>query len=230
MSTADRHGVSAVLVTRGDQPLAPVVATFTPDLFDEVIVFNNHPAAHHAADLVADTEAAAHVPVVWANVGAVDLRVYGRYAAMRCVPGGAVAYVQDDDATLPHASLAAIVAAYQPGVLVANMPAPFRAHYTDSCLIGFGAIFDANLPALAFDRFLPVVTAAAENEPEERGFAAAFLRCCDVVFTALTPATWVDVPYSNLPYATGEDRMYRQPEHVGERARVLRLARGVRDV
>lgn len=226
MSTADRPGVSAVLVTRGDVELAPIVATFEADLFDEVIVWNNAPATHHAADLVASADAAAHVPVIWPNVGGVDLRVYGRYASMRAVPGHGIAYVQDDDCLLPRDSLAALLAAYEPGRLVANMPAPFRAHYSDSCLVGFGALFDAHLPAAAFDRFVPQVEAL---DPDETAFAATFLRCCDVIFTTLTPTTWVDVPYTNMPYATGEDRMYRQPEHVSERADVLRRARQVRD-
>ena len=45
----------------------------------------------------------------------------------------------------------------------------------------------------------------------------------------LTPHVWVDVPYVNMPWATADDRMYRQPGHTGERARMLELARKVRD-
>ena len=48
-----------------------------------------------------------------------------------------------------------------------------------------------------------------------------FRRTCDIVLTALTPRVLVDVPKENLPWAEGEERMYRQPEHVGERKRML---------
>lgn len=221
--------LSAVIVTRGDVDLAPIVATFEPPLFDDVIVWNNGAADHHAPEMQERTERAAHVPVVWANAAPRDLVVYGRYAALRAVAGGIV-YVQDDDCVLPAHSLAALAAAYEPGRLVCNMPAPFRAHYTDSGLVGFGAVFDADLPQAAFDRLRErAIDPTVETEPDGTAFAPAFMRCCDVVFTTLTPMTWVDVPYENLAYATGPDRMFRQPGHVGERAWMLALARSVRD-
>lgn len=221
MSTA---GVlSAVLVTRGDVDLARIVATLEPSLFAEIVVWNNGAADRHASEMQKRAEAAALVPVVWANTEGSDLGVYGRYAALRAVSGSSV-YVQDDDCVLDPLALALLTSAYEPGRLVCNMPAPFRAHYTDSGLVGFGAVFDAALPHLAFDR-LPAIPA----DPDETTYASWFLRCCDVVFTTLTPMTWIDVPYSNLPYATGPDRMYRQPGHVGERDAMLDLARRVRD-
>lgn len=229
MSTAGN--VSAVLVTRGDVDLSPIVSTFLPHLFSEVVVWNNDARGNHAPELQERAEAAAHVPVVWANTEGVDLVVYGRYAAIRATRS-AVVYVQDDDCVLPPASLDELVGAYEPGRLVANMPDPFRAHYSygDSCLVGFGGVFDVGLPAAAIDRFLvDVVEPAATSDPVGNRYAPAFMRCCDVVFTALTPMTWVDVAYENLPYATGPDRMYRQRDHVGERAWMLGLARGVRD-
>jgi len=148
---------------------------------------------------------------VWDNSEGADLAVLGRYAAMRCADTDAI-YVQDDDCVLPRESLLQLELAYEPGVLTTNMPAPFREHYSDSCLIGFGAIFDRTLPDEAFKRmhFTP----------------PGFDRTCDVFFTALTPdQQWLDLPYKDQPYATGPDRMYRQPQHIPERAAALELAR-----
>jgi hypothetical protein len=39
----------------------------------------------------------------------------------------------------------------------------------------------------------------------------------------------VDVPHESLPYAQHYDRMYRQPEHMAERARMRELMLEVRD-
>ena len=151
--------------------------------------------------------------VVYDNSMEPDLKVKGRYAAIARAMTDVV-MVQDDDCILPPESFKALAAAYTPGALVANMPAPFRAHYSDSCLIGFGAIFDQDLPDLSFSK-LPM-------EP------ADFERTCDVYFTALADRRlWVDLPYENLPWAEGADRMYRQADHVGSRAKALIRARAL---
>lgn len=144
-----------------------------------------------------------------------DLQVLGRYISINRVRNEVV-YTQDDDCILSPESFKMLEEAYEPGILVANMPDPFRAHYTDSCLVGFGAIFDRYLPQHAFDR-LP-----------ENGLAE-FQRTCDVYFTTLTSQKWVDVPYTNLPWATGDDRMYRQLDHYGSRTAALMQARALRD-
>lgn len=192
------HGqVSAVLVTRGDVDTFPIQRSL---LFEDVVVWNNAKADD-------------------------DLIVYGRYAAIEDARHKVI-YVQDDDCLLPEESIRALLRAYEPGKIVCNMPEPFRAHYSDSALVGFGAVFDRDLPAQAFKRF---------RESEHAGwpwgvaFMEHFYRCCDVVVTTLTPTVWIDVPYENMPYATGPDRMYRQAAHVGERQRMLALARKVRD-
>jgi hypothetical protein len=143
-----------------------------------------------------------------------DLKVAGRYEAIQRAMTDVV-YVQDDDCVLPPESLKALAAAYEPGMLTANMPEPFQAHYSDSSLVGFGAIFDRSLPFDVFERYGPF-----DN----------FHRVCDVFFTTLVARTkWVDVPYRNLPWATADDRMYRQSDHVGERWAALLRARGLRD-
>ena len=148
--------------------------------------------------------------VIWNNLLETDLGVAGRYAAIEQARFEVV-YVQDDDCVLPAESIHALIDAYEPGRIVANMPLGHRRNYRDACLIGFGAVFDRDLPALAFERF-----GGKGKRP-------------DIVFTALTPHTLLDVPFKHLPWATGPDRMYRQPGHVFERDSQLRAARRVRN-
>lgn len=176
--------VSAVLVTRGDVDLEPIIATIPL-----------------AWDLV-----------VWDNSKRDDLSVYGRYAALEECQHDKI-YVQDDDCVTDPV---AVVQAYRPGCIVANMPLPFRPRYRDSCLLGFGAVFDRDLPWQAFQR-LP-----------NGGLPVSFHRTCDVAFTALTPHSFIDVPYRNLPHAYDPERMYRQPGHLAERWRMLKIARATR--
>jgi hypothetical protein len=180
--------VTACLVTRGDVSMTPVLDSLP---------------THWAVELYDN------------SVEASDLQVYGRYEAIRRAKTDVV-YVQDDDCVLPPWSFSQLVDAYRPGVLTANMPEIFRTHYSDSCLVGFGAIFDRDLPSLAFAR---------APEPQR-----SFDRTCDVYFTALTPRQeWLEAQYENLGWAEDSSRMYRQPGHVDERMAALEHARLLRD-
>ncbi len=175
--------VSACLVTRGDVDMTDILASIA--------------------------EAGIRDVQIWNNAIAGNVRVYGRYLAIERATYPVV-YVQDDDCVLPAESIAALIAAYEPGKIVANMPEEHRSKYSDSCLIGFGAVFDKGLPAAAFERMNPTC-----YRP-------------DVVFTALTPMVWLDVPFTHLPWAFGGDRMYRQREHTQQRTQTLMRARRVR--
>lgn len=203
--------ISAVLVTRGDVDLEPVLESLRY-AFDDIVVWNN-----------------ADRPV--------DRGVLGRYLAVNEAKHEYV-YVQDDDCVLPPESLDALIQAafaprwsaefgwggtapefeWAPPALVANMPERFRPHYDDSCLIGFGAIFHRLLPTLAFSR----IDRGRLADPE---WFARFQRTCDVYFTALTRRRLVDVPYTDLPHAYADNRMWKQPQHVPERAVALDDAR-----
>lgn len=164
-------------------------------------------------------------PIVWDNsTRPRDLGVYGRYAAI-AESETAVVYVQDDDCVLAPEAFELLERYYDIGVLTANMPTPFRAHYSDSCLVGFGAIFDRHLPDHAFGR---LTNAVGIERMIRKKSQDQFLRTCDVYFTALTPMTWLSLPYENLPWATSDTRMYRQKTHVGERAKALEHARSLR--
>ncbi len=182
--------VTAIVVTRGDVDLVPVL---DPLPFDEI--------------------------GVWDNSEGEDLSVYGRYAAIEQATTKAV-LVLDDDVELSPEAIEGFLRAYVPRRIVANMPREYRARYTDNCLVGFGAIFDRDLPAKAFARF-------REHAPftEEKFFR----RTCDIVFTMLTPFTMVDLPFTYLPQTRAANRMFRQQGNGSERARMQELARKVRD-
>ncbi len=178
--------VTACLVTRGDVDMQPIL----------------------------DSLAGIDVEL-WDNSIEQDAGVYGRYLAAERATCDIV-YVQDDDCLLSAEAIDRIITAYEPGRIVANMPPDFRHHYTDSCLVGFGAVFDRDLPARAFERY------RLAEMPWDRRLRP------DVVFTALTPFALVDVPVEILPHAYGSHRMFRQRGHSLDRQITLSRARRVR--
>lgn len=148
-----------------------------------------------------------------------DQKVFGRYRAVRFareVLGADLVVVQDDDCVAP---LGRLLELWEPGRVVANMPQSRWADYPDSTMVGWGAVFEPELAARAFDRW----AAAGHSVTDDR-----FLRCCDVVFSALTPRTVVDLGFAHAPFAHDPSRMHKQPGHKRERDEVLRLARLVR--
>jgi hypothetical protein len=195
--------VSAVIVTRGDCDLSEILDSLPRDW--QKVIYDNSRREH-------------------------DLSVYGRYAAIEECEHETI-FVQDDDCVLAPESLELLrMTTDHPGAVIANMPQRFRdtGFYDDHCLLGFGAIFHRDMPAIALGKFARYfgtdnVVAAVD---QDSGFLH---RTCDVVFTSLTPRILLDLPYRDLPWATDASRMYRQPDHVGERARMLELCRQVRD-
>ncbi len=163
--------------------------------------------------------------VIWDNSQREDLAVYGRYAAIDETDKKAILVV-DDDVALHSESVEALLAAYRPGVLVANMPDEHRRRYPSSALVGFGAIFDRDLPFSAFDGLwsAPSVLTKADFDGLAGG---AFNRTCDVIFSALTPRRLVDLPFDHLEHTWAENRMYLQPGNTEERTHMLDLARKV---
>ena len=121
-----------------------------------------------------------------------------------------------------------IARSYYEDMLICNMPEEFRHDfYTDHALVGFGAAFHRDAPARAFKLF-----ADHFATPGTEGWtwvSDEFMRTCDIVFTGLTPRVLVDVPKTNLPYAEADNRMWKQPQHQGERARMRELMLAVRE-
>jgi hypothetical protein len=115
-------------------------------------------------------------------------------------------------------------------VLVANMPDQVRHDfYVDHCLVGFGAIFDRELAALAWEQFGWNGWGSIDTGDSRVVFPdhRFFFRTCDIVFTAFTPRKLLDLPYTDREFASAPNRMWKQPGHVGERSRMLDLVRKV---
>jgi len=180
--------VAAVLVTRGNVDLAPILET----LPYEVVVWDN---SRRPADLAA----------------------FGRYVAIQ-ETRKRVVYFQDDDCLVTcHDQL---LAEYEPGKIVANMPA-HRKDYTDTVLIGWGSLFDRELPAHAFARW-------GRHYPSS---GMDFWRIgADFVFPMLTPWKRVDLGFEHLPYASANDRTWRSEGYDEIKAEFLQKAREVRDL
>lgn len=193
--------VSACIVTRGDVDLTPILDSLPPAW--ERIVWDNSKEER-------------------------DIAVYGRYEAAFERATHPIVYVQDDDCVLGPEAFVELRAAWRSverftrDALVANMPARFRHDfYVEHCLVGFGALFERRLARGAFEHFGRYL---ALNGKRRLDSSPWFNRVCDVIFTTLTQRVLVDVPHSDLPWASLPDRMWKQPSHVVERKLALDLA------
>lgn len=211
--------VSAIIVTRGDVDLRPVFDSLPEEW--EVLVW-----ANGAGALWKWTPDRKQHDVATVN----DMSVYGRYAAIEYA-SGKVIYVQDDDCIVsdPQAivdtwegvalELGEVGGCNTDAHVVCNMPQEFRHDfYRDHALVGFGAAFHRDAPARAFDRWY-----ASPKTPGANGEWGLISRTCDIIFTGLTQRILVDITKTNLPYAEDDNRMWKQPEHQGERAAMREL-------
>lgn len=128
--------------------------------------------------------------IVWDNSKRTDRGIYGRYAGIREAKHPVVA-VQDDD--LIVTCWDEILDGYQPGVLTVNYPQPW-----DIPWVARGAVFDCDLPARAFERYLAAY-------PFDSYFTH---RACDGVFALLTDRVDViDEGSIDLDYANAAGRV-----------------------
>lgn len=171
--------VSAVLVTRGDVDLSPVLATLP---FSDVVVYDNSQEDQ-------------------------DCKVYGRYKAMERAKHDIIFTVDDDALTDP----AEICKHYRVDTITANVPPDRRGFYSDGVtLIGWGSVFHRGM-ASCFSRYL-------KRWPMDD----LFLRECDRVFTGLNRSRNIDVPFTHLPHAHGQDRMGAEAWHLRDLAEIRR--------
>lgn len=213
--------VSAVLVTRGDVLLQPILKSLPPEW--EVVIWNNglrRVAVPPQGSLnVYDDKWMKPID---------DLVVYGRYAAIKHASGDLI-YVQDDDCVLKNP--ANVVAAYEQGMVSCNIPYAFRDGSVDSVMVGFGACFHRDAPARAFRKFWRPIPPSDlpwdygwRPHPHDAQSTDPFLRACDVVFTTLTPTKIIHEPLELLDYSYADNRMWRQPGHNEERRRIQEIA------
>lgn len=187
--------VSCVIVTRGNVDFAEIRKSLS---FGEIIVWNN--GAH------AVTRCRGLSSTLFSEIA--DERVFGRYQAAKYATNDVIV-TQDDDAIIED--WPAILAAYEPGVVMCNMGAAHAAYYKpmNLALVGFGAIFDKVLIAPTFDRYF-------ERFPKDELFA----RECDRVFTGLNRLNVVSVPYRNLSHEQTTERMWREARHGSDLAEI----------
>lgn len=176
---------SAIVVSRMDRPLGPVLDAIIP----------------HVGELL----------VVRGRDGVLDR---WRQTLLARFP---ICYTQDDDCVV---DVAAVLAQYEPGKIVCNMPQDHRRDYRDNiALVGWGCVFETRLPALAITRYDEATYAADE----------IFQRECDRVVTGLSPLKLIDVPFHHLPYAHGIDRMGREARHGADLKEIRRRIYAIRN-
>ncbi len=189
--------VTAVLVTRGDVDLAPIIATF-PFEYD-VVIWDNSTRPYNAG-------------------------VFGRYVALAEV-ARPVVYFQDDDCLVYCHE--ALLAAYEPGIVVGNaFDDPVRlAKYHDTTLLGWGCLFDKELPWRAFREY-------ARFYPLDWDFMTGL--GAEITFPMLTPSKtitegveWLD---DGGPVLERPNRMWKQPGFYPRLDAALERAREVRDL
>jgi hypothetical protein len=216
--------VTAIIVTRGDVDRHAIIESIPEEY--EVLVWDN------GGRVVMRKVEGSYVGEVIAKTP--DLAVYGRYAAIEYATGDLI-YVQDDDVLHATEGIREMVQEwngvyaermFDNGHVVCNMPANFRhAFYQEHALVGFGAVFHRDAPEEAFASFWTGVTLGTIPQVSTDDFN----RTCDIVFTALTPRVLVDVLYEDMPWASADNRMWKQPTHREERQRMLDLVLEVRN-
>ncbi len=145
--------------------------------------------------------------VVWDNSDRDrDLRVYGRYAALAEVETEYV-YTQDDDAICPAQLIAD---AFNP--VTDRDRIVLNERDGETPWVAGGAIFHRDLPAAALERFIA-----------RYGMGDDVLWWADVIVAALTQWRNEWFGCESLDWHNDPNRMFMQPTHYTEQARVRRL-------
>jgi hypothetical protein len=186
--------ISAVIVTKGDVDLSPILESLRSDGFEDIVVWDNSKRPF-------------------------DVKVFGRYAAVAEAKHEFI-YVQDDDCIV-HAFPkddhdARIIGSdfddlYKDRI-ICNVPSADHRKFYEALgmsLVGWGAVFHRSL--VDFHRY----SAVCDCDD-------LFLRECDRVFTALNPFYNVDFPITHLEHAKGADRMGRETRHGDDLAEIQR--------
>jgi hypothetical protein len=171
------NDVTAVIPTRGDVDLRPLRESL---IFDDVIIWDNAQRENRGA--------------------------FGRYEAIE-EADNSVIFTIDDDCIITEEAQLALLDAYDPDVLVSNMPTDWNGSAMPLlALPGWGAIFDWYLPEDAFHRW-------RQQEPHD--FLSDDFRTigCDIVFPVLTESRMVDLDHENLPWAEDPGRTCKRADY-----------------
>ncbi len=192
----DPSQVSWVCPTRGDVNMEPILATIPEGA--EVVLWDNSVEEDHG--------------------------VYGRYMAIHRATRPVI-ITQDDDCLVRNWH--ELLERYEPGTVVGNMrnDPPRLRFYRDTTMLGWGAIFDRELPFLAFarySRFYPITW--------------EWMTSCgaEITFPMLTPNRTIPVDPEWLAQDDGmvfgrSNRMSNQEGFYRARDEDLARAREVRD-
>jgi hypothetical protein len=187
--------VTPVLVTRGNVDLSEILRSFN----------NGHWSRSAAEQIVWDNI------VIWDNSKLLNFGPFGQYVAATTANCSDIVFFQDDDCVTDPAE---ICQHWEVGKIVCNMPQEHQANYVKEPdkLMGFGSVFSRSLIRPTFERYNKLFPVDPVNYREPGR-----------IFTALNQPRLkvVDVPVKNLPWATGDDRLYKQTIHM-EMARVAR--------
>lgn len=182
--------VSAIVVTRGNVDLAPVLDTLP---YPDVVVWDNSQREH-------------------------DYKVFGRYAAIPDVRNPVVFWVDDDVLFTAHDAL---LAAWEPGVVVANMDQVWvdgAGYGDDLVLLGAGSLCPADLPATVFGHYL-------QHYPWDDDLLVE----ADFAFGTLAPWKRVDLGYDVRPFSDDTDRLYQQPGQTERKWEMIERCKRIRD-
>jgi len=187
----DPSKVSACLVSRGDVDMTEIIESLTAAGIGEILC--------------------------WDNSKREDKKTSGRYFMVEEASNDVVFFVDDD---FVISDPGAVIAAYEPGVLTANMSEGWRAghDYHDLALVGMGAVCDAWLPLDAIYRY-----------QKHFCFDDLFHYWADFAVGVLTPWKLVDVPARVLPWGYAPNRMNAQPWFKKGKAKMIERARAIRD-
>ena len=187
----DASQVSAVLVTRGDVDMRPIIAALP---YGEIVVWDNSKRPH-------------------------DAKVFGRYLGI-AEAKNQVIYVQDDDCIVRYHDL--LLDAYEPGVVVGSMPYPAE-QYADTTLLGWGALFDRELPQKAFDLWATVHPLDDYFREKECEYAFPMLSRTKTVYG------FAERIIAGEQIEERPNRTWKRPDHFARTAAALAKAREVRD-
>jgi hypothetical protein len=156
--------------------------------------------------------------VIWDNSKrSEDLKTYGRYAALPEAKHDVI-YFQDDDIVFTHHD--ELIAAYEPGVILANMsPGWVRGRdLKDSVFVGAGALLDRDIPGKAFAKYDSLY------ERDE-----LFYYYPEALVSIPSRIKRVDLPLEVLGWGYAPNRMNAQPWFEEWMAESIKRGRRVRD-
>ncbi len=201
----DPEQVAYALVTIGDVDLTPILEQVPEGV--EVVIWNN---AERTPEL------------------GIDYKVFGRYLAIHETDRPVIAFL-DDDCYLTTGQWLDLFDAYEPGVVTGNMiyeDATWRKRYHDTTLLGWGAVFDRELPQDAFDRYARYYPVDLEFMTSPGGAEVVFPMLSRTK-TIVAGATWLGEPGHEV--FGRSNRMSNQPDFLKTRLAWLERAREVRD-